>query len=243
MESNLKFPKKKYDNIFQTYENWGDAVGRLIIDQSFIKIREKESTRLSIKLQRMFSGLILRAKQIFLFLFIFFLKTSCRTTDKKCRGITAFGLLVPLSLDGDALDCGWMLHPPLCEHMENTFQKNFRQNNEWTYIFKDFFFNKERVFAEGLMLTPVTKCRNTHLQNLSQFSQPQKLIYRVWKCCSSFPTGWDGILPGLCHSWLCCQGIFQASWLFFLSALHGCISQLEKRSQTRFFINLEWTWT
>lgn len=62
MESNLKFPQKTYDNIFQTSENWDDAVGCLIIDQSFIKLREIESTSLSIRLQRMFSGLILRVK-------------------------------------------------------------------------------------------------------------------------------------------------------------------------------------
>lgn len=48
--------------MFQTSENWDDTVGCLIIDQSFIKLREIETTTLSINLQRTFSGLILKAK-------------------------------------------------------------------------------------------------------------------------------------------------------------------------------------
>jgi len=62
LEGNLKFPKRAYASIFQTSENWDDTVGRLIIDQNFIKLREIDITRLSMKLQRMFSGLILKAK-------------------------------------------------------------------------------------------------------------------------------------------------------------------------------------
>lgn len=60
------------------------------------------------------------------------------------------------------------------------------------------------------MLTPIMKC-STQLKNLSQLSHPQKLIYRVWKCWNSFPTGW-GDFPGLCHSlWLCYHRVLLAS--------------------------------
>lgn len=41
-------------------------MGRLIIEQGFIKLGEIESTRLCIKLQKMFSGLILKAKYFFI---------------------------------------------------------------------------------------------------------------------------------------------------------------------------------
>lgn len=65
-----------------------------------------------------------------LFCWFVSLKTSYRVRDEKCRGNTLSGLLLPLPLDKDALDCGEMLYPPLSEDKESIFQKYFRLNNE-----------------------------------------------------------------------------------------------------------------
>lgn len=111
-------------SIFQISENWDDAGRYLSIDQSFIKLREIECTRLNIKLQKMFRASVLETEQSccgMLFLWVVSLKTSCRVRDEKFRGNIFFGLLLPLPLDEDALDCGYMSYPSLSEDKENIF--------------------------------------------------------------------------------------------------------------------------